>query len=142
LHTCREKAAYQPPDRHDIILLMRLDGVHSHGQDTNRILQMLQVHINQLRSWVVLADFFAVCVHVKSNQTPPRIMISECVPRLTGTYYTKTTQFHRLHLFSSVHGKPTKITKLVCRFTKADEIILIFIGLIMADETKVLFSSA
>jgi len=25
LHTCREKAAYQPPDRHGMILLIQLD---------------------------------------------------------------------------------------------------------------------
>jgi hypothetical protein len=57
-------------------------------------------------------------------------------------HYTKTAQFYRLYLFSSAYGKPTKTTKLVRRPTQANEIKLIFVGLVTADETKVIFSSA
>jgi hypothetical protein len=57
-------------------------------------------------------------------------------------HYTKTAHFHRPHIFSSVYGKPTKITALVRQPKKADEIALIFVGLIVADENKALFSSA
>jgi hypothetical protein len=57
-------------------------------------------------------------------------------------HYTKTSHFRQPHIFSSVQGKPTKITALVHWPKKADKIALIFVGLVLADENKVPFSSA
>jgi hypothetical protein len=62
--------------------------------------------------------------------------------RVLTIHYTKTAQFRRSHLFSSVHREPTKTSKLVCRLTKADEIALIFVGLGQADENATIVLSA
>jgi hypothetical protein len=57
-------------------------------------------------------------------------------------HYTKAAQFRRPYIISSAKKRPTKITHLFRRPTKAVEIITCFRRPVQADENSLIFSSA